>query len=176
MRAVLKVISGLAVTSLSFVAMAGSAHAVAIPFSTGPFSIPGDPAGVIPAGTFVSGTATEDFTFTLAGSGKATMQMQASAVSDSSPQTLAFTLFSGSPGSGSFLANSGGSATAATLLQKLTPGNYYAELNTVAAPNSLVTGGLALTPVPEPAAWGMMLLGVAGLGAVARRRRMSALT
>jgi hypothetical protein len=157
--------------------MAGSAGAATIAFSTGPFSVAGNPAGVIPAGTYISGTAVDDFTFTLLGKAGTTVQMQASAVSDASPQALAFELFSGSPGSGTFLANSGGTATAATLLKVLAPGDYYAELSVTGAPNELVTGGLALTKVgrssgtPEPGAWAMLLIGVAGIGAMARRGR-----
>jgi opacity protein-like surface antigen len=38
-----------------------------------------------------------------------------------------------------------------------------------------VLDGVSLNAVPEPATWAMMLIGVAGMGAVARRRRSAAL-
>ena len=44
--------------------------------------------------------------------------------------------------------------------------------------NDAAVGGnisLALAPVPEPATWGMMLLGFAGIGMAIRRRRQPAL-
>ena len=42
------------------------------------------------------------------------------------------------------------------------------------APVALLDG-VSLTAVPEPGAWGLMLLGVGGLGAMMRRRRQPAL-
>jgi hypothetical protein len=40
-----------------------------------------------------------------------------------------------------------------------------------AAPGNVLLGGLALTSVPEPGSWAMMLLGFAGIGVAMRRRR-----
>ena len=37
--------------------------------------------------------------------------------------------------------------------------------------SAAVTGNISLTPVPEPATWGMMLLGFTGIGMAIRRRR-----
>src|SRR5215469_7453207 len=118
---------------------AAPAHAVTFAISTGPFSLPGNASGVIPSNVIVSGTHTYDFTFTtVGGTYKTLMQMQNSRLSTGLPVSLAFTLFKGVPGSGVFVANSGGTSTAATLLS-LTSGSYYLELNKVAAPRELVT-------------------------------------
>jgi hypothetical protein len=39
------------------------------------------------------------------------------------------------------------------------------------APGNVLLGGLALTPVPEPGTWAMMLLGFGAIGAAMRRNR-----
>jgi hypothetical protein len=158
---------------------AAPAHALTIvPVSTGPFSLPIDPSGVIPANEKVFGASTTDFTFsTLGGTYKTLMQMQASSINDGSPQNIAFTLFSGSPGSGTSVAPSGGTATAASLLWTLAPGNYYLQLVTTSTPSKgeLVTGGLTLlSQVPEPATWATMIVGFGLIGLAARRRRLTA--
>ena len=153
---------------------ATAANAVTVvPISAGPFFLPGNPSGVIPAGTFATGSNTYDFTFTTVGNTYNTlMQMQTSKLGNGAPQALTFELFQGLPGSGSPVAGSGGTPTAATLLDALKPGNYYLELVTTSAPKELVTGGITLlSAVPEPATWGSMILGFGLLGMAARRRR-----
>jgi hypothetical protein len=40
-----------------------------------------------------------------------------------------------------------------------------------AAPGNVLLGGLAMTPVPEPGTWAMMLLGFGAVGAAMRRNR-----
>src|SRR5262249_972641 len=115
---------------------------------------------------------TYDFTFTTLGHAYSVlMQMQATKVSTGNPDSVSFELFSGTPGSGVALAPSGGTPTAASLLKSLAPGNYYLELNTNAVPRELVTGGITLFAVPEPAAWAMMITGFGLLGLAGRRRR-----
>src|SRR5579862_650127 len=99
-----------AVLSAGVVLGCAPAHAlVIVPIDTGPFSLPGNPSGVIPAGTFAQGTDTYDFTFTtIGGTYNTLMQMQTSVVATGNPDTLSFQLFKGLPGSGVFVANSGG--------------------------------------------------------------------
>src|SRR5579862_4089416 len=153
---------------------AAPAHAVTFAVATGPYSLPGNSSGVIPSGSFAQGTNTYDFTFSTVGATyKTLMQMQASKLANAMPQNVSFVLFSGMPGSGTAVASSAGSPTAATLLLTLAPGDYYLELSTVAAPKELVTGGIKLFAVPEPATWSLMLLGVGALGAQLRRRRQA---
>jgi hypothetical protein len=152
---------------------AAPAHAVTFVVQTGPFDLPGDPSGVIPANVIATSSNTYEFTFsTIGGTYKTLMQMQTSKVSNGVPQVLTFALFSGTPGSGTFISNSG-TGTAATLELNLSPNNYYLELVTSStAPRELVTGGITLlSTVPEPATWAMMITGVGLLGLAARRRR-----
>lgn len=150
--------------------------AVIVPLSIGPFSMPVDPAGVIPAGTFLQGTNTYDFTFTTTSAIYDTlMQMQATTVSSGHAHTIAFTLFKGAPGVGTFVANSGGTSVAPTLLT-LENGTYYMQVTTLNVPRELVTGGVTLlSAIPEPAGWALMLLGVGALGVAARGRRRAGL-
>jgi hypothetical protein len=135
---------------------------------------------VIPAGTVASGTNTYDFTFMIVGGPyQQLLQLQASAIANGIPQPVSFELFDGDPGSGVFVAHSGGTATAATLSHKITAGDHFFEMKTLAAPPELVTGGLILTAlgrsfgVPEPATWALTLVGFGGLGAALRRHRRS---
>ena len=174
MRVSTKLLATAAAFAATMALASAPAHAVTVvPMNTSPFSLPGNPSGVIPANTFAVGTNTYDFTFTtIGGTYNTLMQMQASKVANGAPQGLSFELFKGLPGSGVAVAPSGGSATAATLLTSIAAGNYYLELNTTSAPNELVTGGITLlSAVPEPATWGSMILGFGLLGLAARRRR-----
>jgi hypothetical protein len=81
---------------------------------------------------------------------------------------------------GSTLVNSAtGSGNTLTLTSALTPNTWYtfqyngtlATAGNVSGPASFYT----LPAVPEPATWGMMLLGFAGMGLTLRRRRRPAL-
>jgi hypothetical protein len=173
MRVLAKLLTSFALSAAAMLA-ASPSHAVNIALATGPFSVPADPSGVIPAGTFASGTNVYDFTFTiLGGPYKGLMQLQASTLGGV-PQSVAFKLFDGVPGSGVFVANSGGTSTAAALSHVVGTGDHFFELNTAGAPLELVTGGLTLSVVPEPATWALTLLGVGALGAALRRRHAAA--
>jgi hypothetical protein len=125
----------------------------------------------------ISGTNTYDFTFsTISGTYNTLMQMQTSKVSNGAPMPLAFELFSGTPGSGTWIATSA-TQPAASLLQTLKPGAYYLQLSIKKAPKEYLTGGVTLlSSVPEPATWATMLIGLGGLGALLRRRRMPVAT
>jgi hypothetical protein len=166
-----------AAVAAGLAAAGAPAHALQIvPIATGPFSLPGNPSGVIPSNEIVKGTDSWDFTFSiLGGTYKTQLQMQASKLSNGAPTPLTFTLYKGPTGSGSFWANSAGTSTAASLNLNLSPGNYYMQLDRVQAPKELVTGGLTLlSSVPEPASWATMMLGLAAIGGAARTRRRMA--
>ena len=77
-----------------------------------------------------------------------------------------------------FISNFGGGTLAgarAALLQGLDTGTAYFNVHTLAFPGGEVRGFLApdavTTPVPEPSTCALVLLGLAGIGAVARRQR-----
>jgi hypothetical protein len=75
---------------------------------------------------------------------------------------------------GAFLAASGGTAAGASarLLAGLASGTAYFNVH-----SSTFTGGEIrgfLQPVPEPATWGLMALGLAAVGVAARRRQQAA--
>jgi hypothetical protein len=74
------------------------------------------------------------------------------------------------------LIGSGGTESVNTLL---TGGyRYYDFVSTVAAGGTsggnVLLKSLTVTPVPEPSAWALMLVGFGGLGAMSRRRRARA--
>jgi hypothetical protein len=68
---------------------------------------------------------------------------------------------------------------AATDSVTLGPGNYYEYIVGSITPGTVAThinvGAFAGAAVPEPASWALMILGVAGTGAVLRRRRTTTL-
>lgn len=71
---------------------------------------------------------------------------------------------------------SSGSTEGNHLLPFLGTYRYYdfVETSQLGGQNFLITS-ITTTPIPEPAAWALMLLGFGGLGALLRRRRVMAL-
>jgi len=57
----------------------------------------------------------------------------------------------------------------------LNPGTYTLHITGTRGSNSQYTGGIAVAAIPEPATWGMMLLGFGAVGFAMRRRRRPAL-
>ena len=164
-------------STCSLVAMVGLAVAVAepasaliiTPFIGGPFS------SANPFGTFiplaVNSNNTYDFTFSIVGPTVDVLtQMQASTAGAS--QSLQFSLFSGAPGSGVLLDTSP-DELGPSLTDTLSAGDYFLEIESFSrGPGpEIVSGGLVVTGIPEPASWGLMLLGVAGLGGALRLTR-----
>ena len=140
-----------------------------IAVSGGPFDTVTNTIGTINDFHMMQGD-TYDFTFTLQGSANSATQAQIQAVFKGLGQTIPFTLFAGAPSSGVAMAGSVG-ATGPTLEATITPGSYYLEVSSVAANGELVSGSLDFAPVPEPATWGLMLMGFAVLGSAVRRTR-----
>ena len=71
-----------------------------------------------------------------------------------------------------FLAAFGGTASAAgAALRDAMNGNLaYLNIHTGQYPNGEIRGFVVAAPIPEPATWGMLASGLAGLALMARRR------
>jgi len=71
-----------------------------------------------------------------------------------------------------FLAAFGGTAATAgaALLDALAANQAYLNIHTGQYPGGEIRGFLVAAPIPEPATWGMLGVGLAGLALVARRR------
>jgi hypothetical protein len=152
-------------------AISATASAAVIVTQTTPYDI--SPA-TAPGGYAVKNAVAAnvyDFAFNLLSTADTLMQMQGS--TGAGPQLISFSLFSGAPSSGSLIAGSGGTPTAASLDEILTAGAYYLQADSISAPNELISGAVTPSAVPEPAVWGLMITGFGGLGLMARRQRRS---
>ena len=72
-----------------------------------------------------------------------------------------------------FLAANGGSVRGAyaTLVDAINANEAYVNIHTSAYPNGEIRGFLVAAPVPEPAEWAMLGVGLGGLLWMGRRRR-----
>lgn len=158
--------AGVALTAGLAAISPASATVIVKPFLGGPF-VGGD-LGTIAAIKLLK-TNTYDFTFTLLpGAGPVLTQLQASVAGPIS-EPIQFTLYSGNPGSGAFVDMST-KMVGPSLTDSLNPGNYYVQVDFIAVNKELLTGGLQVTAVPEPATWSLMLIGFGGMGLALRRR------
>ena len=71
-----------------------------------------------------------------------------------------------------FLASFGGTASGAgsALLDAMNANQAYLNIHTTRYPNGEIRGFVVAAPIPEPATWGMLGVGLAGLALMARRR------
>ena len=71
-----------------------------------------------------------------------------------------------------FLASFGGTASGAgsALLAAMDANQAYLNIHTAEYPNGEIRGFVVAAPIPEPATWGMLGIGLAGLAVMARRR------
>jgi hypothetical protein len=170
----------LAAAAVSASAMLAAAPASALTIvkaftaPAGPYSL-ANPNGTI-AAIKITKPNTYNFTFTTSGRFDVLMQMQASMFRPAQPQLLAFSLYRGVPGSGVLVTTSGPPITGPAIEMILNAGKYYLQVApaNIAKNNELLTGGLTITGVPEPATWAMMITGFGLLGLAARRRRAMA--
>ncbi|MGI4841726.1 MAG: CHRD domain-containing protein [Janthinobacterium lividum] len=74
-----------------------------------------------------------------------------------------------------FLASFGGTAASAgsALLDAMNANQAYLNIHTTRYPNGEIRGFVVSAPIPEPATWGMLGVGLAGLALMARRRPVS---
>lgn len=72
-----------------------------------------------------------------------------------------------------FLASYGGTPASASsaLIDAINTSQAYLNIHTNRYPNGEIRGFMVAAPIPEPATWGMLGMGLAGLGMMARRRR-----
>ncbi len=139
--------------------------------------IPVTPSTIVPGGLGVFGAflfpalADYDFTFATSANGEVVIDMSA-AIRGPVAEPIEYSLFSGAPGSGTLIATSADSDSS-VLMELLAAGSYYIDVTAadIAAPGEQAAGTVSLTAVPEPAVWSMMLLGMAGLGAIRRSSR-----
>ena len=162
--------AGAAVLAVIIAASPTSAATIIKPFLSGPFSL-NNPLGTI-AAIKVLKANTYDFTFTLeaplGNTTSAQLQAQLLVKGSSVPELIQYSLYSGAPGSGSFVSQSILDFSP-TISFTPTAGDYYVELDHIAVNNEVV-GGTLTSDVPEPASWAMMLVGFGALGVAMRRR------
>ncbi|MET0983686.1 MAG: CHRD domain-containing protein [Telluria sp.] len=88
----------------------------------------------------------------------------------------AFDLTDASVWEPAFLSAFGGTPASATaaMLDAIEGHTAYLNIHTTQFPAGEIKGWLVAAPIPEPATWGMLGFGLAGLGMMARRRAMAA--
>jgi hypothetical protein len=72
-----------------------------------------------------------------------------------------------------FLSAFGGTpqSASAALIDAINSSQAYLNIHTDRYPQGEIRGFMVAAPIPEPATWGMLGMGLAGLGMMARRRR-----
>lgn len=77
-----------------------------------------------------------------------------------------------------FLASFGGTpaAASAALFDAIADNEAYLNIHSSTYPGGEIRGFLVAAPIPEPATWGMLGAGLAGLAMMARRRPRGAVT
>ncbi len=162
--------------------MAASASAAPIVNSVVPGTL--DLSGVS-TGTIddlrVTAPNTYDWTFDITGNpagGLSQLQASFRVSGPSTSEPIAFSLFSGAPGSGTLIEKSSFSLGPSLFNEPLAAGDYFVQLDPadIAQNGEQVSGGIELSPIastPEPASWGLMIIGVGMAGGALRAARKS---
>lgn len=124
------------------------------------------------------GSFADRFTFTVTG-GNSTLDAVVSSISRTETTGVDITGLSLYSTSGRSPVTSGTSFSSGLVdvwtitSNNLDAGNYYLQVNGTVLSDSAASfgGAVALAPVPEPQAYGMMLAGLGALGFLARRRK-----
>ena len=162
--------AGAALASALIAGSSASAAVIIKPFLTGPFSL-NNPLGTI-AAIKVLKANTYDFTFTLeaplGNTNSTQLSAQLLAQASSIPKLIQYSLYEGTPGSGTFISQSTLDFSP-TIAFTPVADDFYVELDYIAVNNEVV-GGTLTSDVPEPASGAMMLVGFGALGVALRRR------
>jgi hypothetical protein len=163
---------GLAAAAALSAAAPASAATIVKAFIGGPFSV-ANPLGTLPAERLVAGNTYDDTFSVVAGGGSVLTQVQAS-IKGPVSEDIQYSLYSGAPGSGTLIDTSA-LGVGPSLTNTLGTGSYYVQIDFIAKSNELLSGGLAVSAIPEPATWAMMLVGFGALGGMVRASRKQAL-
>ena len=166
--------AGAAVLTALVATAPASAATIVVPYENGPFSLL-NPLGTLPATKLIKGND-YDFTFTmvqpLVGS-ITSVQVQAQFLGGgvSTPELIQYQLYAGTPGSGTWLAQSSNDFSPVVALN-FAAGDYYIEVTSdeISKSKEVASGSITTAPAPEPASWAMMLVGFGALGFAMRRR------
>jgi hypothetical protein len=162
--------AGAAVISALVAAVPASAAAII----GGPFSIT-NPTGTVPA-TVGSPGDSIDFTFSLVQplkNASVSVQLTAQKLVNhvSTPELIQFTV--SGPGGG--LPAQSSQDFSPTVAFSAAEGDYTVHVDYFAVQGETIGGTLTVSSAPEPATWGMMLVGFGAMGVVLRRRAAKAI-
>jgi hypothetical protein len=171
----------LTASAVALAATSASAALVVNSVVPSTLNVSGPSTGTID-GLDVNNSNTYDWTFDIAGNPAGGLsQLQASFVANmaSTSEPIAFSLYSGAPGSGTLIDSSSVGLGPSIFDTPLAAGNYFIQLDpaNIAQNGEEVSGSMQLFPVsatPEPASWALMLLGVGAIGAAMRFSRRAA--
>lgn len=166
----------LGLSAVAAVALASPSMAVTVikPIAGGPFSAD-NPIGTVLA-TRLLKSNTYDFTFSIVPPlGNSVLTTLSAAAADNANQGLPiqFSLFSGTPTGGHTLLDTSLYIINPTLVDTLGVGDYFLQVlpSGITRNGETGSGSLTVAVVPEPAAWGLFVVGFGMVGAATRRRR-----
>src|SRR2546425_490233 len=121
-------LGGAAMASALIAGASASAATVIVPFDGSPFSL-ANPIGTLPATKMLTGN-TYDYTFSITnpvGGATFSTQLQAQSQNPAQPQLIQYQLYSGTPGSGTFIAQSSLDFSPVVAFNP-SVGDYYVEV------------------------------------------------